>query len=425
MLDDRGVSVRVVAVAHGRADPAFADWFDTADRQVMFSGGTTVNDDLIALAPRPTSWCTTWRTSATWSGTALAGAALDRMAGLHTDVTEVGGVGRAGRGGRADPQPLPARPNPARSAKRTGPGGPGRGLRRAHHRRPGRAAPDAARPAGTVMAVAARTCSPAMGVLVRWVDTATSGSPASPRRKAGPARRTVPAETTQAPDQQRRTPRRAAGNGPPRRQRFVLAPARHPRRQRSGEFPTGPLPTSSQVRSSSSRPAPERLLGRDMDSKQASLADRQAVPGAGQQRIAARGAAVSGGVGFEPDGAEVVAGGEADVGVEGGGEAAQQGDGGLGAAFLDALDIVLGEGGPQGQFGDGQAEGGADVVQGLAEGQGLADREPLGIISRVLRGAPSGCGSWSSHTCLSQACVAGPRWSRSQVFSAHGQRGRS
>jgi hypothetical protein len=63
------------------------------------------------------------------------------------------------------------------------------------------------------------------------------------------------------------------------------------------------------------------------------------------------------------------------------------GDGGLGAAFLDALDVVLGEGGPQGQFGDGQAEGGADVVQGLAEGQGLADREPLGIISGFFGGA--------------------------------------
>ena len=65
--------------------------------------------------------------------------------------------------------------------------------------------------------------------------------------------------------------------------------------------------------------------------------------------------------------AEVVAGGEVDVGVEGGGEVAQQGDGGLGAAFLDALDVVLSEGGPQGQFGDGQAEGGADVIQGLAK----------------------------------------------------------
>jgi hypothetical protein len=52
-----------------------------------------------------------------------------------------------------------------------------------------------------------------------------------------------------------------------------------------------------------------------------------------------------GGVGFEPDGAEVVSAGEADVCVEGGGQAAQEGDGGLGAAFLNALDVAVGQGG--------------------------------------------------------------------------------
>jgi hypothetical protein len=36
-----------------------------------------------------------------------------------------------------------------------------------------------------------------------------------------------------------------------------------------------------------------------------------------------------------------VSAGEADVCVEGGGEAAQEGEGGLGAAFLDALDVVV------------------------------------------------------------------------------------
>ena len=61
----------------------------------------------------------------------------------------------------------------------------------------------------------------------------------------------------------------------------------------------------------------------------------------------------SGGVRFEPDGAEVVSAGEPDVGVEGGGEAAQEGDGGLGAAFLDALDVVVGQGRAGSQFGDG------------------------------------------------------------------------
>jgi hypothetical protein len=88
----------------------------------------------------------------------------------------------------------------------------------------------------------------------------------------------------------------------------------------------------------------------------------------------------SGGVGVEPDRTEVVSGGEAHFGVEGCGEAAQQGDGGLGAAFFDALDVVVGQGGAHGQLGDGQAEGAADVVQCLAERQGLADRDPLGIV---------------------------------------------
>jgi hypothetical protein len=37
-----------------------------------------------------------------------------------------------------------------------------------------------------------------------------------------------------------------------------------------------------------------------------------------------------------------VSGGEADVGVEVCGEAAQEGNGGFGPAFLDALDVVIG-----------------------------------------------------------------------------------
>ena len=80
--------------------------------------------------------------------------------------------------------------------------------------------------------------------------------------------------------------------------------------------------------------------------------------------------------------------------------------------------VVLGEGGPQGKLSDGQAEGGADVVQGLAEGQGPRGSRAARDHQRVLRGAPSGCGSRSSHACLSQACVAGRWWSRSQVFCA-------
>src|SRR5580692_2427019 len=48
----------------------------------------------------------------------------------------------------------------------------------------------------------------------------------------------------------------------------------------------------------------------------------------------------SGCVGFEPNGAEVVSWGQAYVGVQGGGQAPQQSDGGLGATFFDALDLI-------------------------------------------------------------------------------------
>jgi hypothetical protein len=79
-----------------------------------------------------------------------------------------------------------------------------------------------------------------------------------------------------------------------------------------------------------------------------------------------------------------VSAGEADVCVEGGGEAAQERDGGLGAAFLDALDVVAGHGGADGEFGDGQAEGGADVVKGL----------PNARASRIAMRSGSSAASW-------------------------------
>jgi len=83
-----------------------------------------------------------------------------------------------------------------------------------------------------------------------------------------------------------------------------------------------------------------------------------------------------------------VACGKAHVGVQRGSEAPQQGDGGLGAALLDALDLVGSHFCAQGEIGDAQAEGDAPVIQGLAEGQGFTDRDPLRIVVLSLR-APS------------------------------------
>ena len=50
VMDDGGVRVTAIAVTHGHATPSLAYRFDTADGSVVFSGDTTVNDDLIALA---------------------------------------------------------------------------------------------------------------------------------------------------------------------------------------------------------------------------------------------------------------------------------------------------------------------------------------------------------------------------------------
>src|SRR6185312_4987471 len=99
---------------------------------------------------------------------------------------------------------------------------------------------------------------------------------------------------------------------------------------------------------------------------------RTAVPERVWSRDLPTGRVWSGGEGLEGDRAQVMPRGEVDGGVEGGGQPSEQGNGRLSAAFLDALDVILGHRGPCGEFGDGQAEFGADVVQGFAEGEGLA-----------------------------------------------------
>ena len=71
VFDDGVVRVTTVAVMHGRATPALAYRFDTPDGAVVFSGDTTVNDDLITSRPgcrHPRAL--RWPTSATSSGTA-------------------------------------------------------------------------------------------------------------------------------------------------------------------------------------------------------------------------------------------------------------------------------------------------------------------------------------------------------------------
>ncbi len=97
VFDDGVVRVTAVAVTHGRAVPALAYRFDTADGSVVFSGDTTVNDDLIALAQGADILVHQVADFGYLGRQGFTGAALERMAALHTDVTEVGGVAERAR----------------------------------------------------------------------------------------------------------------------------------------------------------------------------------------------------------------------------------------------------------------------------------------------------------------------------------------
>jgi ribonuclease BN (tRNA processing enzyme) len=97
VFEDDAVRVAAVAVTHGRTVPSLAYRFDTADGSVVFSGDTTVNDDLIALAHGADILVHQVANLAYLEQHGITGPALERMAALHTDVTEVGSVAeRAG-----------------------------------------------------------------------------------------------------------------------------------------------------------------------------------------------------------------------------------------------------------------------------------------------------------------------------------------
>jgi ribonuclease BN (tRNA processing enzyme) len=97
VFEDTMVRVTVVLVTHGHAHPALAYRFDTPDGSVVFSGDTTVNDELIALARGADVLVHQVADLDYLERHGLTGADLRRMAALHTDVNEVGGVAeRAG-----------------------------------------------------------------------------------------------------------------------------------------------------------------------------------------------------------------------------------------------------------------------------------------------------------------------------------------
>jgi ribonuclease BN (tRNA processing enzyme) len=97
VFDDGLVRVTAVPVTHGHAHPALAYRFDTPGGAVVFSGDTTVNDDLIALAQDADVLVHQVADLGYLERHGLTGPDLSRMAGLQTDVNDVGRVAeRAG-----------------------------------------------------------------------------------------------------------------------------------------------------------------------------------------------------------------------------------------------------------------------------------------------------------------------------------------
>jgi len=92
VFEDEVVQVSAIVVTHGHAVPAFAYRFNTADGSVVFSGDTTVNEDLIAFARGAEILVHSVADLGYLERHGITGAALERMAGLHTDVSKVGGV---------------------------------------------------------------------------------------------------------------------------------------------------------------------------------------------------------------------------------------------------------------------------------------------------------------------------------------------
>jgi ribonuclease BN (tRNA processing enzyme) len=99
VVENDVVRVTAVPVTHGHAIPALAYRFDTADGSVVFSGDTTANDGLIALAQGADILVHQVADLGYLERHGVTGEALARMAALHTDVSEVGSVAeRAGVG---------------------------------------------------------------------------------------------------------------------------------------------------------------------------------------------------------------------------------------------------------------------------------------------------------------------------------------
>jgi ribonuclease BN (tRNA processing enzyme) len=97
VMDDGEVRVTAIAVTHGHVMQALAYRFDTPDGSVVFSGDTTVNEDLIALAQQADILVHGVADLGYLERHGTTGAELEDMAALHTDVTRVGEVAERAR----------------------------------------------------------------------------------------------------------------------------------------------------------------------------------------------------------------------------------------------------------------------------------------------------------------------------------------
>ena len=97
VFDDGTVRVTAVAVTHGHAVPALAYRFDTPDGSVAFSGDTTVNEDLIALAQGADILVHQVADLDYLKRHGTDEAQLAQLAALLTDVTQVGAVAERAR----------------------------------------------------------------------------------------------------------------------------------------------------------------------------------------------------------------------------------------------------------------------------------------------------------------------------------------
>ena len=116
VFDDGALRVRAVAVTHGRAMPALAYRFDTPDGSVAFSGDTTPNDALIALADGADLLVHCVADIGYLGRHGTSGPELERMRALLTDIDQVGGVAERANVGQlvlthyipADPDAIPS-----------------------------------------------------------------------------------------------------------------------------------------------------------------------------------------------------------------------------------------------------------------------------------------------------------------------------